>query len=96
MFGTKTQGTMTTGMIPALVEANRVMRGMVGNAPDAPFEGFEMRLTAPRMLFFILSLVIALLAVLSAFVTGMPDLPIDNFWIMAIAYVVLALACLIP
>jgi hypothetical protein len=55
-----------------------------------------MRLTAPRTLFFILSLVIAILAVLSAFFTGMPDLPIDNFWIMAIAYVVLALACLIP
>lgn len=55
-----------------------------------------MRLTAPRMMFFVLSLVIALLAVLSAFVTGMPTLPIDNFWIMTIAYVVLALACLIP
>lgn len=55
-----------------------------------------MRLTAPRMLFFIVSLIIALLSVLSVFIAGMPQLPINNFWLMAIAYVILALACLIP
>jgi hypothetical protein len=55
-----------------------------------------MRLTAPRPLFFIISLVIALLAVLAAFFTGMPQLPIDNFWVLAVAYVILGLACLIP
>ncbi len=54
-----------------------------------------MRLTAPRVLFFIISLVIAILGVLSAFIRGMPELPINDFWLMTIAYVILALACLI-
>ena len=55
-----------------------------------------MRLTAPRMLFFVISVVIALLGVLSVFITAMPQLPIDNFWVMTVAYIILALACLIP
>ncbi len=54
-----------------------------------------MNLNAPRVLFFIISLVIALLGVLSVFIAGMPTLPINNFWLMAIAYVILALACVI-
>jgi hypothetical protein len=54
-----------------------------------------MRLNAPRVLFFIISLIIAIVAVLSAFVRGVPELPINNFWVMTIAYVVLALACVI-
>jgi hypothetical protein len=39
MFAMRTEGTMTTGMTTAPVEANRVMRGMVGHALDAPFWG---------------------------------------------------------
>ncbi|MDO8359374.1 MAG: hypothetical protein Q7T08_04965 [Devosia sp.] len=54
-----------------------------------------MRLNAPRILFFVISLVIALLGVLSVFIAGMPTLPISNFWLMTIAYVILALACVI-
>jgi hypothetical protein len=54
-----------------------------------------MRLNAPRVLFFIISLVIAILGVLSAFIVGMANLPISNFWLMTIAYVILALACVI-
>lgn len=57
--------------------------------------GFAMKLNAPRVLFFVISVVIAILAVLAAFVRGMPSLPISDFWLMTIAYVILALACLI-
>jgi hypothetical protein len=53
-----------------------------------------MTLNAPRVLFFILSLVIALVAVLARFISGF-SMPIEGFWIMTIAYVVLALACVI-
>jgi hypothetical protein len=52
-----------------------------------------MSLNAPRVLFFIISVVIAILAVISfafnAFVI------INAFWLLAIAYVILALACII-
>ena len=54
-----------------------------------------MKLSAPRVLFFVISLIIALLGVASVFVRGMPQLPISDFWLMTIAYVILALACLI-
>jgi hypothetical protein len=56
----------------------------------------DMRLTAPRMLFFVISLIIAIVAVLSVFIAGMPTLPINNFWLMTIAYVILGIACLVP
>jgi hypothetical protein len=55
-----------------------------------------MRLTAPRMLFFVISVIIAVLAVASVIITGMPVLPISNFWLMTIAYAILGIACLVP
>jgi len=54
-----------------------------------------MKLSAPRVLFFVISLIIALIGIASVFVRGMPQLPISDFWLMTIAYVILALACLI-
>ncbi|MEQ1770042.1 MAG: hypothetical protein ABL879_09400 [Devosia sp.] len=52
-----------------------------------------MTLNAPRVLFFIISLVIAILAVLSFYISALAI--ISSFWIMTIAYVILALACII-
>jgi uncharacterized membrane protein len=56
-------------------------------------EGVVMNLSAPRVLFFIISLVIAILAVLAYYVSAFAV--IESFWIMTIAYVILALACII-
>lgn len=50
-----------------------------------------MTLTAPRQLFFIISVVIALLAVISYFISF---IPVPAFWQMTVAFVILALACL--
>ncbi|MEO6396164.1 MAG: hypothetical protein ABIO40_09675 [Devosia sp.] len=54
-----------------------------------------MNLNAPRSLFFIISLVIAILAVLSVYIAALAVIPISAFWLMTIAYVILALACII-
>lgn len=51
-----------------------------------------MPLTAPRQLYFIIAVVIALLAVISYFITF---IPIPAFWQMTVAFVILALACLV-
>ena len=53
-----------------------------------------MRLNRPTQMFFIISLVIALIGVLAA-VNVLVALPIASVWIMTIAYAVLAAACLI-
>ena len=54
-----------------------------------------MTLNTPRTLYFIISLVIALVAVAAVFISSLAALPISNFWLMTVAYVVLALACVI-
>ncbi len=54
-----------------------------------------MTLNTPRTLYFIISLVIALIAVAAVFISSLAALPISNFWLMTVAYVVLALACVI-
>ena len=53
-----------------------------------------MRLSAPTTVLFVVSVVIAVLAVLAAIGT-LASIPVASVWIMAIAYVVLALGCLI-
>lgn len=53
-----------------------------------------MRLTAPTQVFFIISLVIALIGILVA-ANVLSGIPIASVWIMTIAYAVLAGACLI-
>ncbi len=54
-----------------------------------------MTLNAPRVLFFIVSLIIALIGVLSVFIATMAQFPNQAFWLMTIAYVILALACIV-
>ena len=51
-----------------------------------------MRLSPPTNLVFIITVVIAVVAALAA-LGVISSLPIASVWLMAIAYVVLALAC---
>lgn len=54
-----------------------------------------MNLSAPRQLFFIIAVVIAIVAVLATFISALSFIPIAPFWLMTIAFVILALACLV-
>jgi hypothetical protein len=53
-----------------------------------------MRFNAPTTLVFVISLVIAVVGVLTALGT-VAFIPLASVWIMAIAYAVLAVGCLI-
>ena len=53
-----------------------------------------MRFNAPTKLVFVISLVIAVIAALAA-LGSVAFIPLASVWIMAIAYVVLAVGCLI-
>lgn len=53
-----------------------------------------MRLSPPTTLVFIITVVIAIVAALAA-LGVIPGLPIASVWIMAVAYLVLALACVL-
>ncbi len=53
-----------------------------------------MRFSAPTNVVFIISLVIAVVAALAALGT-VAFIPVASVWIMAIAYAVLAVGCLI-
>ncbi|HUQ35365.1 MAG TPA: hypothetical protein VM144_03215 [Aestuariivirga sp.] len=52
-----------------------------------------MKLTAPSVLIFVISLVIAVIAALTALGT-IALIPIASVWIMAVGYAVLAAGCL--
>lgn len=52
-----------------------------------------MKLSAPTNLLFIISLVVAVLGLLAA-LNVLSALPIAAVWIMAVAYAILAVACL--
>ena len=52
-----------------------------------------MKLNAPTTLFFVISLVIAILGALAA-LGVVSIIPIASVWIMAIGYAVLAVGCL--
>jgi hypothetical protein len=56
--------------------------------------GFIMRLSAPTTIVFIISLVVAVVAVLAA-LGVIAFVPLASVWIMAVAYVVLAVGCLL-
>jgi hypothetical protein len=47
------------------------------------------------MLFFVIAVVIAIVAVLSVYVAALAAIPISAFWLMTIAFVILALSCMI-
>lgn len=53
-----------------------------------------MRLSAPTFVVFIVTVIIAIVAALTA-LNVIPNVPIASVWIMAVAYVVLALACML-
>jgi hypothetical protein len=53
----------------------------------------KLNLSAPTTVIFIISLVIALLGILVSLAI-IPSLPIASFWVMAVAYAVLAIGCL--
>jgi hypothetical protein len=53
-----------------------------------------MRLSAPTTVIFVISLVVAAVAVLTALGT-VAFVPLASVWIMAIAYAVLAVGCLL-
>ena len=53
-----------------------------------------MNLSAPTNLFFIISLVIALLGILAG-LGILAIIPVPSFWLVTIGYIVLALACLL-
>ena len=53
-----------------------------------------MKLSAPTMLTFIISLVIAVLGVLAG-MGILAVIPLAAFWVVTLAYVVLALGCLL-
>lgn len=52
-----------------------------------------MSLSAPTMIVFIISVVIALVGLLAGLAI-IPGLPISAFWIMTVAWVVLAAGCM--
>jgi len=52
-----------------------------------------MKLSAPTTVLFVISVVIALLALLAA-LGIVAEVPIKSIWLMAIAYAVLAIGCL--
>jgi hypothetical protein len=54
----------------------------------------KMTLNAPRQLYFVIAVVIAIVAVIAA-ISATPFLPISAFWVMTIAFVILALGCVI-
>jgi hypothetical protein len=54
-----------------------------------------MTLNAPRVLYFIVALLIALVAVASVYISALGMFPSQPFWLMTIAFVILALACVI-
>ena len=56
--------------------------------------GLTMRLSAPTTQIFVISLIMAILAALAALGT-VAFIPIASVWIMAIAYAVLAVGCVI-
>lgn len=52
-----------------------------------------MKFNAPTQMFFVISLLLAALAVLSK-LTPMRDLTTNSFWVLLTGYVVLAIGCI--
>ncbi len=52
-----------------------------------------MRLSAPTFIVFVISVIIAIVAALAA-LGIIANVPVASVWIMAVAYVVLALGCI--
>jgi hypothetical protein len=57
--------------------------------------GDGMRLNAPTQMVFLISLILAVLALIGYFVPAVPYLHTYEFWLAIVAYVVLAAACVL-
>ena len=57
-------------------------------------EELSMKLSAPKTIVFIIAVVIAIIAALAA-LGVVSFIPVASVWIMAVAFVVLALGCLL-
>jgi len=53
-----------------------------------------MSLSAPTMVVFIISLVVAVVGILAGLAV-IPSLPLSAFWIVVVAYAILAAGCLL-
>ncbi len=54
-----------------------------------------MTLTAPKMIIFVIALVVALIALVQALTTALAFIPIAAFWTLAIAFVILTAGVLL-
>jgi hypothetical protein len=54
-----------------------------------------MRLNAPTQMVFLISLILAVLALIGYFVPAVPYLHTYEFWLAIVAYIVLAAACVL-
>ena len=57
--------------------------------------GDDVRLNAPTQMVFLISLILAVLAVIGYFVPSVPYLHTYEFWLAIAAYIVLAAACIL-
>ena len=55
----------------------------------------NLNLYAPRQLFFVIAVLIAIVAVLSVFIAALDVIPISSFWLMTIAFAILGISCLV-
>lgn len=55
-----------------------------------------MTLFAPRQLYFVVAICIAVTAVISVFIAAVSVVPLQAFWLMALAFSILGVACLVP
>jgi hypothetical protein len=54
-----------------------------------------MKLNPPTTIVFLIAVIIAIVALLAGF-SILPALPISSFWLMTVAFVLLAVSVLIP
>lgn len=55
-----------------------------------------MTLFAPRQLYFVVAICLAVCAVISVFISAVALMPLQAFWLMTIAFAILGVACLVP
>lgn len=91
-----TRGTrLLRGLAEAVIYPSREERPALGTGRQR--EGDTMRLNPPTIVIFLISLVLALLALFVKFGIGLiPTLfPHQGFWLAIVAYLVLMVGCLV-
>ncbi len=77
-----------------LIQRGLYLDGCSHPEPTLKERSLLMNLTAPTQIVFFLSVIIAILALL-AFYGTLSFIPLAAFWILLIAYVILAVGCLL-